>query len=75
VATLHITPRAVDGSPRAAAVDVTFSLSGGATLSQPVATLEGWDVVITGPQSAGSSVVEVRIDGEALAVRPRIWWD
>lgn len=73
-ATLHLFPRAADGSLRAAPVVVTLA-AGSGTPAAPVATPEGWDVVITGPGTAGSSVFEVWIDGEALAIRPRIWWD
>lgn len=73
-ATLHISPRAVDGSLRAATVAVTVRVGGG-TPGAPVATAEGWDVPITAPGAAGSAVFEVWIDGTPLAIRPRIWWD
>lgn len=72
--TLHISPRATDGGLRAATVAVTVAAGGGAP-APPVATPEGWDVEIAGPGTAGSSVFQVWLDGEALAIRPRIWWD
>jgi hypothetical protein len=73
-ATLHISPRAADGSLRTATVAVTIA-TGGGTPGAPVATADGWDVTITAPSTAGSSVFEVWIDGSPLAIHPRIWWD
>ena len=39
-----------------------------------------WDgaafvVRLRAPSAPGSSVVEVRVDGAPVAVRPRVWWD
>jgi hypothetical protein len=34
-----------------------------------------WIRALVSPVESGSSVIEVEIDGVALWVRPRLWWD
>ncbi|MDP6945320.1 MAG: hypothetical protein QF464_14325, partial [Myxococcota bacterium] len=34
-----------------------------------------WHVQITPPPTSGSARIEVRLDGEPVGIRPRIWWD
>ena len=74
-ATITVTPRLPDGSVRPDAV-VTVTLTGPGALAGPV-TREGeaWRARVVAPAAPGSTVIEVRVDGVAVAVRPRIWWD
>jgi hypothetical protein len=73
VATIHVTPRADDRSAHAGRVLVT--LKGGGTASAVTPEGEGYRVDVAAPAAAGSSVVEVTIDGALVGVAPRIWWD
>lgn len=75
VATVRVTPRRPDGSPRTdARVEVALAHGGGAVT--PARWTGGaWEATVTAPAARGSSVVEVRVDGAALGVRPRLWWD
>lgn len=72
--TLHVVPRAPDGAPRPGTVE-GLVVSGTGTVSAAVRTGEGWDLTVTSPGAPGYTVVEVRIDGAPMAVRPRLWWD
>lgn len=76
VATVHVTPRDLDGGVRAdAAVEVAV-VTGAATLKAPAAwNGSEWLAQVLSPTLAGSSVIEVKIDGKPLGVRPRIWFD
>lgn len=71
---LRVTPRDATGAPRSATVEVSL-FAGSATIQAPIADGLSWDVVIAAPQVAGSAVLEVRIDGVAMGVRPRLWWE
>ncbi len=76
VATIHVTPRDVNGAVRIdAGVDVAVS-TGHATLKVP-ARWDGseWRAEIQAPAEPGSSVIEVTVDGRTLGIRPRIWFD
>ncbi len=80
VQTVTVTVRPVDprGAPRAGAVVTTeLTVAGGAAWTGPAQVAADGSVTRTlrAPTTAGSSVVEVHIDGVALRVRPRIWWD
>ncbi len=73
--TVRITPRAEDGSPRAATA-VTVTLRGPGALAQPARpAAEGWEARIVAPRASGSTVLDVSIDGVTVGVHPRIWWD
>ena len=77
-ATLRITPRAPDGSVRADARVAVAVAYGTGSLAAPVAWSEAegaWVARVTAPAAPGSGVVEVRVDGVAAGVRPRLWWD
>lgn len=71
-ATLHITPRAADGSARAANVVVT--VHGPGTASTATASGDGYDVEVRS-EVAGEARVDVIVDGVTMDLHPRIWWD
>lgn len=73
--TVLVTPRDPAGALRAdARVDV--ALAGTGTLAGPaVRGPEGWTARVVASPGPGTAVVTVRIDGVALAVHPRLWWD
>ncbi len=74
-ATLLVTPRQPDGSVRMGATVTARVAHGGGTAAAPRWNGSAWEVTITAPATAGSSVVEVQVDGVAVGVRPRLWWD
>ncbi len=75
VITVRVTPRALDGTVRADAA-VELSIAGPGTLGAPVRDGAGWTAQVTAPATRGSSaVITARVDGRALGVRPRLWWD
>lgn len=75
VARLRVTPRdAVGGLAPGARVSARI-VAGGGTLGEPTAVGDEVVVEIRAPMGRGSSVLEVSVDGRALAVRPRIWWE
>ena len=71
---LRVTPRHPDGSvDGTASVDVTMSAGG---LRSAARQSDGsWLVRFMGPDQPGTSVIEVRVNGVPLGVRPRLWWD
>lgn len=73
IATVHVTPRNPDGTARAAAVDVEVQGDGAAGAVVPDG--DGWMCAIVAPASPGSGVITVTIDGAAVAIAPRLWWD
>jgi hypothetical protein len=74
-ATVRVTPRAPDGTLRPDA-RVEVALAHGAGVVTPARwTGTAWEATVTAPSARGSSVVEVRVDGAAALVRPRLWWD
>ncbi|MCB9682088.1 MAG: VCBS repeat-containing protein [Alphaproteobacteria bacterium] len=78
VATLTITPRAPDGSARVASTVVVRTLGTGQGTVGPVVGPDAdgaWTVTLTAPWTVGSQVVEVEVDGVAMGVRPRVWWE
>ncbi|MFO0626407.1 MAG: CRTAC1 family protein [Polyangiales bacterium] len=73
--TLRITPRNEDGSLRTVGA-VAVALRGPGTLAQPPrSTPAGWEARIVAPSSPGSTRIDLRIDGVAVGVHPRLWWD
>jgi hypothetical protein len=74
--TIRVRPHDIDGVPMEATVEVD-SIHGDAIFNGPVALLEdgSWERRLVAPSQAGSSVIQVTIDGVALTVRPRVWWD
>lgn len=74
-ATVRVTPRAPDGTLRPDA-RVEVALSHGSGVVTPARwTGTAWEATVTAPSMRGSSVVEVRVDGAAARVHPRLWWD
>jgi hypothetical protein len=75
VATVRVTARAPDETVRRdARIEVRVAYGRGAVTLRDEA--DGARVAtIAHPGAAGSSVVEVRVDGVPSGVRPRIWWD
>jgi hypothetical protein len=74
--TVRVTPRQPNGQPLADAtvsVDARWGHDGFDGPTQ--ATGAAFERVLVAPQQPGSTVIEVRINGVALRVRPRIWWD
>lgn len=72
-ATVRVTPRAPDGSPRVTDRVAVRSSRADATV-ELARTAEGWVARVRAP-SPGSVVLTVEIDGAAVEVRPRIWFD
>ena len=72
--TVRVTPRSPDGAPRSGVVTARV-VAGSCTLASPSPAEMAWNLPVRAPSTAGSCVVEVRIDGQALRVRPRLWWD
>lgn len=73
--TVQVTPRAMDGSLRSAAVQIT-SAWGSATFDGPETEVDVvWSRTLVAPTTPGSTVLEVVIDGEPSGIRPRVWWD
>lgn len=75
-ATLRVTPRTPAGAvDPAATVAVAVVYGATATVLPAVRGADGaWVVGVVSPTRAGSSVVEIRVNGVASPVRPRIWW-
>jgi hypothetical protein len=40
-----------------------------------VAGTDGWTRTLVAPQAPGSTAIEVTIDGVAVPIVPRVWWD
>lgn len=75
VAALHITPRNADGTVRLGAkIEVVVAHGKSVAIGPPAMDGDASVVQVTAPAAAGSTVLEVRIDGVASGVRPRIWW-
>ena len=75
VITVLVTPRDVGGALRADA-RVAVSLSGDGRMEGPAAQgPDGWTARVRAPAAPGTAVVTVRVDGVALTVRPRLWWN
>lgn len=73
VGSIVVTPRDPDGSPRDGVVEVRVVSGPGALHTRITET--GVEAALTGGAEEGSTVLEVAIDGVALRVRPRLWWD
>ena len=73
-AEILVEPRGLDGSPRPAAAVTAAVVSGAGSVAVEGAGAQ-WRVRVTAPAAAGWAVVEVRVDGVPVGVRPRIWWD
>lgn len=74
-ATLHVTPRATDGSLAPHAAVEVWVTHGQATIGAPVAVIDGWEVSITAPTTAGSARLAIAIDGVEGPLHPRVWFD
>lgn len=81
---VRVTPRQPNGQPLPGATVSIEAPWGHAGFAGPVETSgetsdespgEAFERVLVAPQQPGSTVIEVRINGVALRVRPRIWWD
>ena len=74
-ATVRVTPRRPDGTARTDA-RVEVALAHGSGRVAPGRWVgDAWEAVVTAPALAGFGVLEVRVDGVAAGVRPRLWWD
>lgn len=73
-AMVRVTPRGTDGAPREGRVTLRVVLGAG-VVGTPARDGPAWVFPVTAPSAAGSTVLEASIDGVALAVRPRLWWD
>lgn len=74
-ARVSVTPRAVDGTVRAdARIEIALRYGTG-SVSPGAWNGSAWEATVTAPSAPGSGVLEVRIDGAPLLVRPRLWWD
>lgn len=73
--TITVEPRDDRGALRDADVAIEQPWGEGAWLGPAVRDGQRYSRVLVSPTSAGSSVIEVRIDGTAVTVRPRVWWD
>jgi hypothetical protein len=72
---LVATPRNPDGSPRAGTVEFAIVEGTGALLGAPQPVGDAWEQRIQAPVGPGYAIIEARIDGVPLLVRPRIGWD
>ena len=74
--TVRVTPRGPDGTVRTDAhVDVAVT-DGTGTVSTPAHwTGMAWEATVTAPAASGSARLEVRVDGTASGIHPRLWWD
>lgn len=72
--TVRIQPVALDGSPRVATVAVRRVAGVDVVLDAPVADGSAWTVTAHAPSAAGSTQLEVAIDGTPLKVKPRLFW-
>ena len=63
--------------PQEPAVSVTAVIThGDGICGAAVQRTDGaWEITVSPPPSTGSARIEVRIDGQPLAIRPRLWWD
>jgi hypothetical protein len=77
VVSVRVTPRNPDGTIRPGARVAVGLASGGGTLVSPAApdATGAWVARLTAPTVAGSSVIMVTVDGAAVPLRPRVWWD
>lgn len=73
VAAITVTPRGPDGAPREAVVEVRVVSGPGLVRTRPLD--HGLQASLAGTGAAGTTVLEIVIDGAPLAVRPRLWWD
>ena len=74
LAQISITPRDEAGEPRAAVVAVTIT-HGLGTLGSVVPGGDGQVVTLQAPAVAGSTRLEITVDGVPLAVHPRVFWE
>ena len=76
--TVTVRPADAHGMPRTGAtVAMDLLVAAGADWTGAAVTAADGTVTRTlrAPRAAGSSVVTVTVDGVALRVRPRVWWD
>ncbi len=72
--TVRITPRAADGSPRDDTVQLTI-LKGTGSVSAPTRDGLAWVFQVQAPSQPGFCLLEARIGGAAVTVRPHLWWN
>jgi len=73
-ATLFVTPRTPDGAFDPDAEVTAAAFAGSASVGVPVKESDGWIITVNSPESSGSTVVEISINGEPMGVRPRLFW-
>ncbi|HZU83897.1 MAG TPA: FG-GAP-like repeat-containing protein [Polyangiaceae bacterium] len=74
VATVRVTPRTPDGTLRTDAQVAASIVAGGGTLSSIARDANGWSFTVTAPTSAGSTVLEIAVDGQPTPLHPRLFW-
>ena len=72
--TVRCVPRAPDGAPRAAVVDIVAASGTGAPDGPVVQVGDGWERTFVAPTSPGHLIVEVVIDGVPQPIHPRLFW-
>jgi hypothetical protein len=70
-----VTPRDALGQPRAAQVTIEAPWGPAAFAGPATQDGLGWRRTLMAPMAAGSSVIEVTLDGVIVPVHPRVWWD
>jgi hypothetical protein len=72
---LRITPRLPDGAFDST-VSVEVVLHGAGALVGPVqAQADHWLVAVRAPETWGEAWLEIRFNGVAQLIRPKLWWD
>jgi len=73
---IQVRPHDTFGAPLDAVVTIEAPW-GEATFAGPIEESgeHVWERRLVAPEEAGSSVIEVTINGVPLGIRPRIWWD
>lgn len=70
-----VTPRDPLGQPRAGTVTIEAPWGEAAFVGPVEQDGLRWRRTLRAPMAAGSSVIEVTIDGVVVPVHPRVWWD
>ena len=75
-AVIRVYPRAPDGSIRSdASVEIDVVYGPGEFSGPTFPDDAGWRRDLVSPDVSGETVIEARVDGQPIRVRPRIWWD
>lgn len=72
--TFQLTPAADAAAPEPA-VELAITHGGGAIVDAPHRVGDAWVATVRAPAAAGSTRFELRVNGVASGVHPRVWWD